>query len=202
MEDAIRYGNRLIMLHQVKDRRRYPGKRKTAAHSAPYSLALFQNKNSGTALKKTIKCFYLQSIRKRLRTKKNERPPLFFFLFPSFVLLYVSTVVSSKTIFVLSFFLIEWMGKELGAMTTKRQSTSFIEKTPDFSFRRKVSTATGSFPDKYLESHQKNWKRQAIVLSTGLQGYRYLPSDVLDAKKKSSNELRSFIPDLKVQKRC
>ena len=33
MEDAIRHGNRLIVLHQGSDRRRYPARGKTAAHS-------------------------------------------------------------------------------------------------------------------------------------------------------------------------
>jgi hypothetical protein len=46
------------------------------------------------------------------------------------------------------------MGKELDAMTTKDKVLQLLKKTPDF-LRRKVGTATGSFPDKYLESHQR-----------------------------------------------
>ena len=78
-------------------------------------------------------------------------------------------------------------------MTTKDKVLHLLKETPDFLFRRKVSTATGSFPDKYLESHQKELEKAGYRFEHGPTGYRYLPSDVLDAKE-IQQELRSLFP--------
>ncbi len=60
----------------------------------------------------------------------NAHPLLF--LFPSFVFALCINRCFFENYFVLSFFLIEWMGKELGAMTTKDKVLHLLKKTPDF----------------------------------------------------------------------
>ncbi len=191
MEDAIRYGSRLIMLHQgriVVDIQQEEKQQLTV----PQLLALFKQ-NSGTALK-TIKYFYLHN-QKEDGTKMNAHPLLF--LFPSFVFALCINRCFFENYFVLSFFLIEWMGKELDAMTTKDKVLQLLKKTPDFLSGEKLA--------QQLEvSRTSIWKaikeleKAGYRFEHGPTGYRYLPSDVLDAKE-IQQELRSFIPDLKVQ---
>ena len=89
------------------------------------------------------------------------------------------------------------MGKELGAMTTKDKVLHLLKKTPDFLSGEKLA--------QQLEvSRTSIWKaikeleKAGYRFEHGPTGYRYLPSDVLDAKE-IQQELRSFIPDLKVQ---
>ena len=82
-------------------------------------------------------------------------------------------------------------------MTTKDKVLQLLKKTPDFLSGEKLA--------QQLEvSRTSIWKaikeleKAGYRFEHGPTGYRYLPSDVLDAKE-IQQELRSFIPDLKVQ---
>ena len=82
-------------------------------------------------------------------------------------------------------------------MTTKDKVLHLLKETPDFLSGEKLA--------QQLEvSRTSIWKaikeleKAGYRFEHGPTGYRYLPSDVLDAKE-IQQELRSFIPDLKVQ---
>ena len=83
-------------------------------------------------------------------------------------------------------------------MTTKDKVLHLLKKTPDFLSGEKLA--------QQLEvSRTSIWKaikeleKAGYRFEHGPTGYRYLPSDVLDAKE-IQQELRSFIKVFKVQK--
>lgn len=93
--------------------------------------------------------------------------------------------------FVLSFFLIEWMGKELDAMTTKDKVLQLLKRHQIF-FPEKSWHSNWKFPGQVFGKPSKNWKGR-LSFEHGPTGYRYLPSDVLDAKKSSKSYGRLFL---------
>lgn len=147
-----------------RDRRRYPARGKTAAHSAPI-ISVVQTKQRHGIKRRSSTFIFI--IRKRLGTK-NERPPSSFFSFLlRFCFMYQPLFL--RKLFC-SLLLPDRMdGKELDAMTTKDKVLQLLKKTPDF-LPEKSWHSNWKFPLQVFWKPSKNWKRQAIVLSTGLQG--------------------------------